>query len=232
MVNGRARYRCAVLRIWPLVGSLLVGFSGPARVAAQFAEDPPSGVYTHDGFMARVSFGPAYAVVHEQAQIPVLRDGRGVVDTAKLDLTGGGYAFALDAGYALSPSFALHGRLSQVVLPDPKLDGESPDGLGDNARTLALFAPALSWFGPFGLYADVAAGLAFTRKQTYEGEAGLGDPGIGANIDLGIDLWIAEQFAFGAVLRGWSSATWGSSDDGDRSQRALASAVALTLTYQ
>jgi hypothetical protein len=149
---------------------------------------------------------------------------------AQLDVAGGGYAFALDAEYALGPSFALHARLSQCVLPDPALEGESSDGRADPARTLVL-APALSWFGPLGLYLVVAPGLAFVRMQRYDGDAAWGDIGLGANLDAGAEFWIAEQLAFGVVLRGQVSTTGGSSR-GERAQRALASALALSLTYQ
>jgi hypothetical protein len=217
-----------VLRIW--LWSILA--SSVAHAAqAQAAEDASSAVHTHDGFLARISIGPALGLLRENAQIAELRAGRDTPRDAQLDVTGGGYAFALDAGYALGPSFALHARLSQVVLPDPTLEGESPDGRGNPARTLILLAPALSWFGPFGLHAVVAPGLAFVRVQHYDGDAGWGDLGLGANLDAGVEFWIAEQLAFGVVLRGQVSTTAGSTG-GERTQRALASALALSLTYQ
>jgi hypothetical protein len=206
----------------------------PAHAQRDPEFDPPArrGVHEHDGFLARFTLGPAFAWIAERADIAVLEAGESRVEQAALDVAGGGYALGLDAGHAISPSFAWHVRLSQYVLPDPRLDGVSPDGRGDSARTLWLLAPAVSWFGPLGLYAAAAAGVAFTRWQRYEGEGGLGDAGLGANLDLGIEGWVAEQLALGAVVRGSWSSTWGSSRDGDRSQRALALALALSLTYQ
>jgi hypothetical protein len=220
-----------VPRIW--IWSLLVSGAtlGAHSTQAQATEDASSGVHTHDGFLARISIGPALGLLSESAQIAEVRAGRSTLRDAQLDVAGGGYAFALDAGYALGPSFALHARLSQFVLPDPALEGESPDGFGDPARTLALFAPALSWFGPFGLYVVVASGLAFVRVQRYDGDAGWGDIGLGANLDVGVEFWIAEQFAFGVVLRGHVSTTGGSTP-AERTQRALALTLALSLTYQ
>lgn len=220
-----------MVRSWLWSVLVFAAALGAHSVHAQGAEEPSSAVHTHDGFLARVSIGPALGRLRESAQIAEVRAGRGAVRDAQLDVAGGGYALALDAGYALGPSFALHARLSQFVLPDPALQGESPDGRGDPARTLVLLAPALSWFGPFGFYAVVAPGLAFVRVQRYDGEAGWGDIGLGANLDAGVEFWIAEQFAFGVVLRGQVSTTAGSARE-ERRQKALASALALSLTYQ
>ena len=58
--------------------------------------------------------------------------------------------------------------------------------------------------------------------QRYDGDAAWGDIGLGANLDAGAEFWIAEQLAFGVVLRGQVSTTGGSSR-GERAQRALAS---------
>jgi hypothetical protein len=194
-------------------------------------EAEEDGAYQHDGFLARVTIGPAGAWIAERADVEVLEAGVARMEEAVLDVTGAGFALGIDAGLSISAHFAWHVRLAQCVLPAPALEGFAPEGRGESARTLALLAPALSYFGPFGLYAVAAAGVAFTRRQTYEGEAGLGDPGFGLNLDLGIEGWIAEQFALGGVLRGWWSRTAGSSGDGDRTQRALALALSLSLTY-
>ena len=131
-----------------LTGLLLAGWLGSSAAQAQFPEDEEesSAIHTHDGFLARLTVGPAAGVIAEQAAIAELRDGESAINNAQLDVSGAGYALSLDAGYALSPSFALHARLSQWVLPAPELDGESPEGRGDSTRTLALFAPGLSWF--------------------------------------------------------------------------------------
>jgi hypothetical protein len=77
----------------------------------------------------------------------------------------------------------------------------------------------------------VAPGLAFVHVQRYDGEAGWGDIGLGANLDAGVEFWIADQFTFGVVLRGQVSTTGGSTPE-ERAQQALASALAFSLTYQ
>jgi hypothetical protein len=213
--------------------ALPIAGSARAQATGEFGE-APRGIHEHDGFLARVTLGPALAWIDEQADYAVLdaSGGGSDIESTEFDLSGGGFALGLDAGYAITSSFAWHARLLQCVVPDPGVTGVSPDPIGQNARTLLLFAPAISWFGPLGLYAVAAAGVAFTRKQSYEGEGGLGDAGPGVNLDLGIEGWVAEQLALGTVLRGAWSSTSGSSRDGDRSQRALALALALSLTYQ
>jgi hypothetical protein len=203
----------------------------PVQRGAEPAEPPGAGAYEHDGLLVRVTLGPAGAWIDERAEVELLEAGRARTREASLDVSGAGFALGLDVGFSLGAHFAWHARLAQCVLPDPQLEGSDPEGRGDSARTLALLAPGLSYFGPLGLYAAAAAGVAFTRRQRYEGEAGLGDAGFGLNLDLGIEGWVAEQFALGGVVRGWWSSTQASSAEGDRSQRALALALSLSLTY-
>lgn len=230
--SRKPTYRAGALAALLVAQALQPAGRARAQGGGEFEEpQADEGVREHDGFLARVTIGPAAAWIDERADVAVIEAGVARVDEAALDVSGAGLALGLDAGHSISASFAWHVRLSQCVLPDPALDGVAPEGRGESTRTLVLFAPAISWFGPFGLYAALAAGVAFTRKQTYEGEGGLGDAGLGANLDLGIEGWIAEQFALGAVVRAWWSSTSGSSRDGDRSQRALALALALSLTY-
>jgi len=203
----------------------------PVHHGSELAEPEGDGAYEHDGFMLRATVGPAGAWIAERADVAVLDAGAARTEQAALDVSGAAFALGIDAGFSLSPSFAWHVRLAQYVLPSPALDGVDAQGRGDNARTLALLGPGLSYFGRFGLYAAAAAGVAFTRRRTYDGEGGLGDAGLGLNLDLGIEGWVAEQLALGGAVRGWWSRTTGSSRDGDRSQRALGLALALSLTY-
>jgi hypothetical protein len=219
----------------PRLALLAFALIGGAQLGARAqAQSERAGAYAHDGFLARVTIGPSAAWIDERADIALFEVGTATArtDEAALGVSGAGLALSIDAGLAINPSFAWHVRLAQCVLPDPQLDGVAPEGRGQSARTLALFGPGLSYFGRFGLYAAIAAGVAFTRRQTYEGEGGLGDAGLGMNLDLGIEGWIAEQFALGGVVRGWWSSTRGSSSAGDRSQRARALSLALSLTYQ
>jgi len=203
----------------------------PVHHGTELAEPEGDGAYQHDGFMLRVTVGPAGAWIAERADVEVLDAGAARTEQAALDVSGAAFALGVDAGFSIGPRFAWHVRLAQCVLPSPALDGVDPHGRGDSARTVALLGPGLSYFGPIGLYAAAAAGVAFTRRRTYDGEGGLGDAGVGLNLDLGFEGWIAEQLALGGALRGWWSRTTGSSRDGDRSQRALALALALSLTY-
>jgi hypothetical protein len=204
-----------------------------ARVhrGSDLTEPAGDGAYEHDGFMLRVTVGPAGAWIAERADVAVLDAGAVRTEQAALDVSGAAFALGIDAGFSISPSFAWHVRLAQFVLPSPALDGVDPQGRGDSARTLALLGPGLTYFGRIGLYAAAAAGVAFTRRRTYDGEGGLGDAGVGLNLDFGWEGWIAEQLALGGAVRGWWSLTTGSSRDGDRSQRALGLALALSLTY-
>lgn len=202
------------------------------RGSTQLDEPPPdAGAYEHDGFLARVTLGPAFAAIAQQADIALLDAGVPRMQRLALDVSGAGLALGVDIGFSMGARFAWHVRLSQCVVPDPQSDGESPEGRGDASRTLALLGPGLSYFGPFGFYAAAAVGVAFTRTQSYEGQSGLGDAGLGANLDLGLETWVGEQFGLGGALRGWWSDTSGDDADGGRSQRALAAAVLLSLTY-
>jgi hypothetical protein len=187
--------------------------------------------------MARAGLGLGFAGFEERAAVELVGStgGRGV-ERRRTDVQGLAVAFNLDVGFALAEALTLFARLSQLSVPDPRLqrDGMVVQEPGDSTRSPLVVGPGFSLFlMPWNLHASLAVGLALSGGGEYDGDTDLGDEGVGLNVDLGKEWWLDAQWGLGVVGRLWLHTA--ASDDSPSESRdtdALCVAVLLSTTYQ
>lgn len=214
---------------------------GAEAAAPTYPGDAPwderdPGAYRHDGFLARVSFGVGAAFVVEDLSAPARSVELDASEVhARVGLSGLALAMALDLGYSLSDSTALQLRFAQFLLDDPHSDisGETRPRVSESSRTVWLPSVAFTYFVmPQNVYATLAAGPVLWRSPAYDGDKSLGSWGIGAALDVGVELWVGEQWGLGVAAR--MLAFWASGEArpvGDRETTALWPSLVATLTY-
>lgn len=212
-----------------VIGSLLL----LAGTAAAQTYPPPAGPppgpapigwypepHDHEGFFARVYLGPAY--VSSKAS-----DGANHVE-----ISGGGGAFGLAAGWAINKNLIVYGEIFDDVAVGPTLtiNGQSSTADDDvSAGVVGFGAGAAYYFMPVNAF--VSGTLSFSELSIQENgqETANTDVGPGVSLMAGKDWWIgrntglgvAAQLFFGSQPEKDSSITW----------HTTAFAVVATLSY-
>lgn len=188
-----------------------------------------SGAHRHDGFMVRMTLGPA---------------GGGVgVDppgnSRDVGLGGGGIAASIDVGGSRGDNFALFGRLRIAQLTDPSvwIDDRKVTEADATTVSLGLIGGGFSYYlMPLNMYLGAAAGLSvlgarFERDndtQTLNGKVGFG-----MDFEIGKEWWIADDWGLGAALRVSFGTMQGGNDLPDDTQIGAGFIAALlSATYQ
>lgn len=200
-------------------------------------EPPPAaGAHAHDGFLLRVDVGVAGVSGHQQTRLETVSvGGERAVEPASLAVDGTGLFLAVDAGYAVADDLVVHARLSELLLPDPSIEVErGPGWVRARQASFVLLAPAVTYYlMPLHLHATAAAGVAFANGSDFDGDDGMSRPGLGANLDVGWDTWVGEQWCMGLGARLWYASM---RDDGpagyDLELSTLAAGALLALTHQ
>jgi hypothetical protein len=147
--------------------------------------------HVHDGFYVRLSLGLGSLGASMNVPHPIVGD-----------IDGSGMSLALDlaVGYAPSPGIVLGGTVMMEKLPSTTVDAARP--ISTDIGTMLL--------GPFfDGYPDarggfhLGAGLGFARAKVERQElAGFTDSnGYGLAGWIGYDMWVADQWSTGLVLR-------------------------------
>jgi hypothetical protein len=159
----------------------------------------------HDGFMLRFSLGVGGGVVREH----VSGDTTNVIGTSGRTAKYSGVTLGptLDIGGALDENLVLHGRLSLLALPSPKLtdDGQDAGTAKDLIVNTTVLGPALSYyFMPLNVFATAAIALCTVRFDYKEGSGGVSrssGTGLSLQLDGGKEWWVGDSLGLGAAVR-------------------------------
>jgi hypothetical protein len=161
----------------------------------------PPGYEEHDGFMLRLTlgFGGASAKQAGSATSP-----SPFLPSGDLTYSGGMGSFGLDIGAAVTENLIIFGRLSDVVLFNPKVEiGNTTGTLKDTSLAFALFGPGLSYyFMPINLYVGGAIGLGAASIHTSGSSSDWNSrTGVGLELDAGKEWWVGDDWGLGVLLR-------------------------------
>ncbi len=144
---------------------------------------------THDGFYARLSlgFGHLGATMNP-------RETNGI--------KGSGSTLAVDfaLGYAVSPGIILGGTLMMESLPSARLDADAPIVTDVRAGLLGPFFDGYPK-ARGGFHLGGGLGVAGTRLNPQSAAGFNKATGYGIAGWLGYDIWVAEQWSAGILLR-------------------------------
>jgi hypothetical protein len=145
--------------------------------------------HTHDGFYARLSLG--FGHLGATMNPPENNGVKGSGSTLALDLA---------LGYAVSPGIVLGGTAMMESLPSARLDADAP-----------VVTDVTAWLlGPFfdgypkargGFHLGGGLGLAGARLNPVSAVGFTKAMGYGLAGWLGYDVWVADQWSAGILLR-------------------------------
>lgn len=176
---------------------------------------------THDGLMMRFTLGFGYSGAESE---------RGAPDELAVSGTSSSYSF--DIGAAVAENWILHARYSDLTMYDPTVSvaidafGES-EGVGLSST---LLAPAVTYsFMPANIYLTLALGVAWLeidRSTTSHSDAGFG-----ANLDLGKEWWVSDNWGLGLTARFWFTNVNVPESFSEVAYNMFGSAVLFSATY-
>jgi hypothetical protein len=214
-------------------------YPSPSYPEPSADEPPPPDPtrYRHDGFLLRATIGLGFAAMHES----------GGASYGAVDYTGAGLMLSLDVGAAVSDDFSVFGRLSLLSIGSPAFETErGPQGPSEGTLdeqgigAVLLGAGASYQLMPLNMYFALAAGLnVISISEAEDGEpegdtAGSPQPGIGVNVDVGKEWWVAPQVGLGIALRFWGGTGGFESDSGgtELDRTLLGGALLFSFTFQ
>ena len=117
-------------------------------------------------------------------------------------LSGGAGMFSVDLGAGVSPSLALHGRLSVNSMFEPSVsdDGEYEGELDQTSLTFTLLGVGLTYYLPSNLYLTGVAGFSQASFEFYGDEYDTLS-GVGFNGDVGYEWPIGSEVGLGIAGR-------------------------------
>jgi hypothetical protein len=189
------------------------------------AADGAKGVEQHDGFMLRFSIGLGYGSGSESQ--PILGD---------LTLSGGAGFFSFDIGGALAENLVLHGRLSDMVVVNPKVsvNGEELGTADDASLTFYLIGAGLTYYlMPANVYFTGVVGIAKAKADNGTTTAETSDAGFGLEGDIGKEWWVSDNWGLGIAGRFTFASVPDDLGGGDSTTlHGLGFGVLFSATYQ
>lgn len=199
------------------------------EIAPAPAVDPTA--ERHDGLLLRLTIGIGYGTVSESIDGEQTLTGSEV--ERSISISGVSGSFSIDLGGVLTDNLAVSGRLSDLVIVDPtvSLDGNEVGEAQDSTLAALFFGPALTYYVmPVNVYLTAALGLSWLRSDTNETEAQSSDLGFGANLDVGKEWWVSDQWGLGVAGRLWWTHVSDSEQGIDIASNFLGFAVVFSAT--
>lgn len=215
---GQAPPNSVAAPVAPAVGNAVPAPAEPTLINLQHDPAPPPPVprtdRVHDGFYARLNLGFGnLGVIADSPGTSTAPDADG--DTMSLDLA---------VGYAPSPGIALGGALLLESLPSASFSGET--------KTKASVTTLL--VGPFfdgyprargGLHLGGAVGLAQDQLSQLDVAGFKRANGYGIAGWIGYDIWVADQWSVGGLVRLMGTRT---SADAEATENSTAGSATLS----
>jgi hypothetical protein len=197
---------------------------------------PPPGSFEHDGFLLRATVGLGFGAVEQALDV----EESNYFDTTYSGLM---LALAIDGGYAVVKNFTLQLRFGFALLPEPRLSTEGFDETTNANFSIGnvLLAPGVTYyFMPINLYLSGALGLTwFTFDRDYDNSGDIiddasdaTDVGVGLNVDVGKEWWVARQWGIGVAGRFHFAAASGDLASGRYDWSLLAFTLMFSATLQ
>lgn len=199
----------------------------PATPPSSWSDQRPaslnSGQQRHDGFMLRLALGMGYANTPAEA----------TGDYDDITIHGSCGTFSFDIGGAIAENLALHARFSDSVQVDPRVSIEGNDSELDWSFAGFLIAPALTYyFVPLNVYVTAALGLSWLITIRDRSSSDLNSvTGFGANLDLGKEWWVSDNWGLGVSARFWWTHAVDATDLIDVTYNLLGTSVQFSATY-
>ena len=173
--------------------------------------EPEPGTHTHDGFFFRVYLGPAYTHLTSDA----------------VTIKGGGGAFGLAVGTAVSERVVVYGELFDDVATGPEFNGAVEGQAKDEVVAGMIgFGAGATYYTPENVFFSLSlAATRVTVQEDYE-EIGRSDYGLGATAMMGKEWWVSPQWALGVA----GQAAFASMKDGDDRFKGTAFGLVVTAT--
>lgn len=176
------------------MGKWLIGLGVLFLSGNAFAESAP---HTHDGFYVQLAIGPS------RLQDDYEVTGTGLFRDASGTVSGFGEGHQVAVGGALFPGFNLAGAAVADVAFSPKVENDGEGVETDDSFGMVSFGPLIDFYpqATGGLHVEAGFGFGVTSGVTPEGVDGGGASGIGFFGGVGYELWIANEWGLGGLLR-------------------------------
>jgi hypothetical protein len=187
---------------------------------------------THDGFYVQLAIGPS------RSQDDYEVTGTGLFGDSSGKATGFGEGHQVAVGGALFPGFVLAGAAVADVAFSTKIENEGEAVSSDDSFGMVSFGPLLDFYPQpsGGFHVQAGFGFGIASGIAPEGVDGGGAAGIGFFGGVGYELWIADEWGVGGLLRLHHVRAQESADTLiagklDIEHRALAVALMFSATY-
>lgn len=193
------------------------------------AQSPPR---THDGFYAQLALGVS------RSQNDYTAEGQGIFTDAEGTVSGFGEGHQVAIGGAIVPGLIIAGAGVADLVFSPKLENEGEDVEVDDTFAMVSFGPLVDFYPDAhgGFHVQAGVGFGVVSGVQPEGVDSGGASGLGIFGGVGYELWIADQWEIGGLLRLHHVRATESADtllfgEYDAKHRALAVALMFSATY-
>lgn len=156
-----------------------------AKVRAGLPTANRDGVYSHDGVLVRLRFGPAYGSVS------------GEKNASRLEIRGPGLLLDVAVGGAITQNIALHGSFVLHGQIDPSISMFSAsDNMNNNL--FGLVGGISYYILPWNIFVSAEAGFARMALEDSGGQTIAGtSPGFLGQTSIGKEWWISSNWGLG-----------------------------------
>jgi hypothetical protein len=156
---------------------------------------PPQGVHTHDGTYVRLQLGFGYNSMSSNSS--------GI----DLELSGGGGAFLIAVGGAVSRNLVLYGTFADSIASNPevKLNGQvAGTGTGRSSAGVVGIGPGLAYyFDPSNFYLSGTVLFSKLNVNSSNGDSlAQSDWGITGEGQFGKEWWVSDNWGLGCAVQG------------------------------
>jgi hypothetical protein len=148
------------------------------------------GYHEHDGVFLRLTFGPSYTTMNSE------------LEGSEATVSGFGPQFGIALGGAIAPNFIIFGEVLANSAIDPTLEADGQEFSGSGSASVLGIGPGAAFY--FSGNAYLSATLAFSQISVSDAdgnEVGESDFGIGGNLLLGNEWWVAPNWGVGAAAQ-------------------------------
>lgn len=163
----------------------------------------------HDGFYFRIGLGPGYAIATLHSTMPD-SDSHGIDISTELAV-----------GTTIRPGLVIGGGTFPMVVPSPSYDGVDAGG-----QHVSATGPFVDYYLDPAKGLHVQGGLLFSAGYL-DGRGGHVGVGYGATLGAGYDMFVADEWSLGALVRVTAYHLYGVDDD----MRLASPSLLLTATY-
>ena len=174
--------------------------------------------HRHDGFYLRFFLGLGYTSMQ--------------LDDADLTVSGGGGAFGIAAGVAVSENLIVFAELFDDIAVNPTVEqgGATADTEDVSAGVVAIGAGIAYYIQPSNLYVSGTLSWGQLTVQQDGEEIGESDFGPGVSLMVGKEWWVSDNWGLGVALQLYAG-SMKDSNDGGPTWKTTAAAIVGSATF-